>query len=113
MKVYAVRGKKIPVTDKSGPRDPFASPTVESAEVRFQNNMRWLATMRECVKDVQAYEVVWKRFFDIVIRMRDDTYALRPWLIDPLLYKKHLVSTNLNVHFGINDHNFAIGKLVG
>lgn len=50
-------------------------------------------------------------FYDVIIRLRDDSYVLRPWLIDPLIYRGSLVSTKLGASFGLNDHDFAIDRL--
>ena len=107
MDSFIVRGDRIPVTDKAGPRDMFGG-DVEPASTRFQKNMAWLTAMRACLRLVQAYEVKEDMFFDIVVRLRDDSFALQPWLIDPVIYRHRLVSLNLNTNFGINDHNFAI-----
>lgn len=109
MKSFVVRDNKIPVTDKAGPKDMFGQ-GIEPAAVRFQKNMAWLTAVRDAVRMMQAFEVQKNVFFDIVVRLRDDSFALQPWLIDPLIYRKRLVSLDLNRNFGINDHNFAIGK---
>lgn len=111
---YAVIDE-IPVTDKTGPLftegiDLKQMPAAESAEVRFQNNMRWLSTLRECVKWIQQVEHSQKWFFDIVVRIRDDSYIFGPWLFSREKYKNSLVSADFNQNFGINDHNFAVDR---
>ena len=104
---YPLLGNRIPVTEKkiSG----FA--TVESAASRFQNNMRWMSTLRECVKWVQAEEYKQRRFVNYIVRLRDDSYALAPWVFAPISrYKNNLVSANIGSHHGVNDHNFVIDR---
>jgi len=100
---------QVPVKDKAytghdGPRSNF-----EPATSRFQNNMRWMAGLRDCVKWVQIIEESQGWFYDIVIRLRDDTYAMGPWIIDDS-YKKRLTSAKTGAYHGINDHNFAIDR---
>lgn len=109
---FSIRGSKIPVTDKSGPKkDPFASSQgIEPASQRFQNNMRWMSAVRECVKWVQKVEVDERMFFDLIVRLRDDSYAFRPWLIDSSVYLGGITSSRIGMHFGFNDHNFVVDR---
>lgn len=110
-KNFSVRNNKYPVTDKTGP--DHASVTklgYEPAAVRWQNNMRWLAGVRECVRWIQKTELEQRWFYDVIIRFRDDSYAFGPWLLNEEMYKGGFVSTIFGVHFGVNDHNFAIDR---
>ena len=109
---YTIRDGKVPVGDKTGPSGD-GLPTVgnfEPAAERFQNNMRWMGGLRGCMKWVQRTEHAQKAFYDIVIRLRDDSYVLGPW---PILAGKHkdaFVTAALSPNFGVNDHNFAIDR---
>ena len=103
-----VRGV-IPVKDKTysghdGPRDNF-----ESAATRFQNNMRWMAGLRDCVKWVMETEQLQGWHYDLVVRLRDDTYALGPWVLDTT-YLGAMTSSLSGNFRGINDHNFVIAR---
>ena len=61
---FQVVGKVIPVEDKiilnqkrdGANKQAHNDAGVEPASVRFQNNMRWLAGLRDCVKWVQDSE---------------------------------------------------------
>ena len=101
----------IPVTDKIGPTDidaPMVS--VEPALVRWNNNMRWLAGLRECTKWMMKTEYEQRWFYDLVVRLRDDTYAFGPWVLSREKHKGAFVSTKIGVHFGVNDHNFVVDR---
>lgn len=101
----------IPVTDKIGPTDIDAPMVpVEPALVRWNNNMRWLSGLRECTKWMMKAEYEQKWFYDLVVRLRDDTYAFGPWVLTRERYKGVFVSTKLGVHFGVNDHNFVVDR---
>lgn len=102
--------ESVPVTEKKfaghdGPKDNF-----ESAESRFQNNMRWMSGLRECVKWVQEMELELGMFYDIVVRLREDSFALAPWIFTPQKYLGVLTSLDLGSSKGVNDHNFAIDR---
>lgn len=114
---FQVVGEQIPVTDKiikkpekkmSGEMLPEGG--IEKAEVRFQNNMRWLSALRYCVKWMQKEEYHQGIFYDLVVRLRDDTYAFGPWLLSYNTYAGHLVSAKTASFRGINDHNFVVDR---
>ena len=110
---FTVRGQRVPVFNKTGPSMYFPNVTVEvePADVRWQNNMRWMAGLRECTKWVQQVEVEQKWFYTTVVRVRDDTYAFSPWVLTPVeKYMGGFVSAGLLSNFGINDRNFAIDR---
>ena len=103
-------GAPGPVKDKAftghdGPKSNF-----ESASSRFQNNMRWMAGLRDCVKWVMDTEQQQGWHYDLVVRLREDTYALGPWLLDSS-YQHALTSSLSGTFKGINDHNFVIDRL--
>lgn len=110
---YTIRDGKVPVGDKTGPIGEEGLHTVgkfEPAAERFQNNMRWLGGLRGCMKWVQRTENDQKWFYDIVIRLRDDSYVLGPWPIRAEKYKGGFVTAALAPNFGVNDHNFGIDR---
>ena len=82
----------------------------EPAEARFQNNMRWMSGLRDCVKWVQATEHHQGWFYDLVVRLRDDTYVFGPWLLTPEKYKGAFVTAQIASNFGVNDHNFVVDR---
>jgi hypothetical protein len=109
---YTIRDGKVPVGDKTGPigEGLHTVGTFEPAAERFQNNMRWLGGLRGCMKWVQRTEHDQKWFYDIVIRLRDDSFVLGPWPIRAEKYKEAFVTAALAPNFGVNDHNFAIDR---
>lgn len=99
----------IPVRDKEysghdGPKDNF-----ESASSRFQNNMRWMNGLRDCVRWVMDTEQQQGWHYDLVVRLRDDTYALDKWMLDKS-YMNSLTSSSSGSFKGINDHNFVVDR---
>lgn len=109
---YTILRGKVPVGDKSGPVGE-GLPTVgdfEPAAVRFQNNMRWMGGLRSCVKWVQQIEQQQQWFYDIVIRLRDDSFVLGPWVITAQKYQGAFVTAAVASNFGVNDHNFAVDR---
>ena len=109
---YTILRGKVPVGDKSGPVGEDL-PTVkdfEPAAIRFQNNMRWMGGLRSCVKWVQQVEQQQQWFYDIIIRLRDDSYLLGPWPITAEKYRGAFVTAAVAPNFGVNDHNFAVDR---
>lgn len=113
---YEVVAGKIPVSDKivRRPLDHtgagYNDDGIEHADVRFQNNMRWMGALRDCTKWVQKLEYEQGFFYDVVVRLREDTYAFGPWIIDDR-YRGKLTSAGTAAFRGINDHNFVVGRL--
>ena len=108
---YTILNGRVPVGDKTGPYG--AGPTVgefEPAADRFQNNMRWMGGLRSCVKWVQRTEYEQKYFYDVILRLRDDSYLLGPWPIESGKYRGAFVTAAVAPNFGVNDHNFAIDR---
>ena len=108
---YTILDGRVPVGDKTGPSG--MGPTVgdfEPAADRFQNNMRWMGGLRSCVKWVQRTEYEQKYFYDVVVRLRDDSFLLGPWPIESSKYRGAFVTAAIAPNFGVNDHNFAIDR---
>lgn len=102
--------ESVPVTEKKFSGHDGSKNNYESAESRFQNNMRWMAGLRECAKWVQEKELELGLFYDVVVRLRDDSFAMGSWIFDSRIYLNNLVSLDLGSWRGINDHNFAIDR---
>ena len=102
--------ESVPVTEKKFTGHDGSKENYESAENRFQNNMRWMAGLRECAKWVQEIELQQGIFYDIIVRLRDDSFALGPWTFNSETYLNSLISLDLGNSRGINDHNFAIDR---
>ena len=114
---------------------------MEPAADRFQNNLRWMAGLRECVKWMQVGGHVVSRvvppsawipchscsspllllcmqaaeqeqgfFYDLVVRLRDDTFAFADWVFDSNEMKNALTSADLGSYRGINDHNLVLDR---
>ena len=47
--------------------------------------------------------------YDYLVRLRDDTYALGPWVVDDS-YAGALTSSSSGNFNGINDHNFIVDR---
>ena len=69
-----------------------------------------MAGLRECAKWVQEIELQQGIFYDIIVRLRDDSFALGPWTFNSETYLNSLISLDLGNSRGINDHNFAIDR---
>ena len=54
--------------------------------------MRWLGGLRECVKWIQAMEYEQRIFYDLVVRLRDDTLAFGRWIITHEKFHNSLTS---------------------
>ena len=82
----------------------------EKKEKRFQNNLRWMLGLRDCVKWIQETEQKQGFFYDLVIRLRDDTLIFDKWLFDKVNFKNALTSAEIGSYRGINDHNLVIDR---
>ena len=102
--------ESVPVTDKKFSGHDGSKNNYESAASRFQNNMRWMSGLRECAKWVQEKEYENNIFYDIIVRLRDDSFALGPWTFNSRINFNSLTSLDLGSWRGINDHNFAIDR---
>ena len=83
---------------------------IEKANIRFQNNLRWMSGVRDCVKWIQEKEQENRYFYDIIVRLREDTLAFGPWIFDTNTLKGALTSADLGSYRGINDHNLVLDR---
>ena len=86
---FSLRGEAPPVTNKtivinksdlSKKLNPSSSSSSKGGEEevrlyisemdRWQNHMRWMNALRECVMDVQAREIQSRHFYDVIVRVR-------------------------------------------
>jgi len=86
---------------------------VEPAGQRFQNNMRWLGGLRDCVKWTMQKEYEVRDFYDVIVRLRDDTLAFGKWKFYRERYMGALTSARVGSFRGVNDHNFVIDRKWG
>jgi hypothetical protein len=114
---FPIVGGFVPVEDKvmlnqhttkdgAGKNDKGMEPAAD----RFQNNLRWMAGLRDCVKWMQAAEQEQVFFYDLVVRLRDDTFAFADWVFDSAEMKNSLTSADLGSYRGINDHNLVLDR---
>ena len=68
-----------------------------------------MAGLRDCVRWVMETEFSQGWHYDVVVRLRDDTFALGPWVLDKS-YLHALTSSSSGSFRGINDHNFVIDR---
>jgi hypothetical protein len=83
---------------------------IETAAARFQNNLRWMNGLRDCAKWIQSMEQEEGFFYDMVVRLRDDTFAFDDWVLDSNKYKGSITSLSIGNYRGINDHNMVIDR---
>ena len=62
---------------------------------RFQIHMRWRESLRECMLMVEQEEVVQRKFYDIIIRIREDSFVLKALPILPWLHSGRVTSDKL------------------
>jgi hypothetical protein len=107
---YVMTGGVSPVGDKTGPPIRGQNLATEPANSRFQNNMRWMSALRDCVKWVMDTEYEQQQFYDLVMRLRDDSYVLGPWSLSSEKYSKFFVTAAVAPNHGVNDHNFVVDR---
>jgi hypothetical protein len=83
---------------------------VESAEDRFKNNLGWMAGLRDCVKWTQEQEQEQGYFYDVVVRLREDSLVFDTWHIEKRLVKGALTSGYIGANRGVNDHNIVLDR---
>lgn len=66
--------------------------------------------LRDCVKWMQATEQEQGFFYDLVVRLRDDTLAFSEWIFEGPEMKDSLTSLGLGSYRGINDHNLVVDR---
>ena len=69
-----------------------------------------MAGLRECVKWMQSMEQEQGYFYDLVVRLRDDTFAFADWVFDSNDMLDALTSADLGSYRGINDHNLVLDR---
>ena len=82
----------------------------EEAEPRFKNNLSWMGGLRDCVKWMQTSERAHGQFYDLVVRLRDDTLAYGEWIFKYGEMKGALTSADIGSYRGINDHNLVLDR---
>ena len=82
----------------------------EDALPRFQNNMQWLAGLRDCTKWMQQVAQEQGFFYDLVVRLREDSYAFGEWILEGQKLKGAVTSAFLGSYRGINDHNLVLDR---
>lgn len=78
-------------------------------ERRFDVNMRMFAFIRDSLRSMQEVELEKQKFYDLVVRIRDDSYFYGPWIFDPS-YLNYYSSLKINSWFGVNDHDFVLDR---
>ena len=61
----------------------------------FQNHMRWRESLRECMHMIEKDEIGRRSFYDVVMRVREDSFVLKTLLVHKWLYDKRLTSEKL------------------
>ena len=98
--------QKYSTKDGKGVNDKM----VETAEDRFKNNLAWMAGLRDCVKWTQEQEQEQGYFYDVVVRLREDSLVFDTWNIVKSLVKGTLTSGYIGANRGINDHNMVLDR---
>ena len=116
--IFEVIDEFIPVLDKEINTDAQITKDdigvnkkmFESGSIRFQNNLQWMGGVRDCVKWVQDREMEQRLFYDIIVRLREDTLVFDKWMFDRKKVKGFLTSADLGSYNGINDHNLVVDR---
>jgi hypothetical protein len=77
---------------------------------RFEMNFAMLASIRECARHVFARETADGKFYDFVIRLREDSYIFSPWILDISLYKNSIADIKAGGQGGLNDHTLIVAR---
>jgi hypothetical protein len=83
---------------------------IKSAIARFQTHMIWQSGLRECMRWVSSMELKKKRFFDFVMRLREDALIIRNMLISSKWFRNKIVSLETGSNGGINDHAIIVDR---
>ena len=78
-------------------------------ERRFDVNMRMFAFIRDSIRSMQEVELEKQKFYDLIVRIRDDSYFYGVWTFDRS-YLNYFSSLKINSWFGVNDHDFALDR---
>lgn len=84
---------------------PNSSSYTRQMQRRFQVHMHWMNGLRECMLWLDSNELNLNIRYDFVMRLRDDTYVMKPFKMDVARFKNHVVSTQFGGWGAVNDHN--------
>ena len=84
-------------------------PNRVTPEMRFDVNMRMLSNIREGVRHMQDVELFLGQFYNLVVKVRDDSYLYDKWVLDAS-YMNFFSSLRVNSWGGVNDHDFVIDR---
>lgn len=76
---------------------------------RFDNVMRTFNGIRDCTKWIQEKEYIQKLFYDLIVRLRDDTLALGNMTLDHR-YMNIATFAKSGSADGFNDHNYVMDR---
>ena len=66
-----------------------------TAKDRFQIHMRWRESLRECMLMVEKEEILKRKFYDVIIRIREDSFVLKALPILQWLHRGKVTSDKL------------------
>ena len=76
----------------------------------FQLNFAMMSQWRACALMVERHELKTRQFYDYVMRLRDDTYALDAWHLDAVSFRGSISAVEPGGWGGLNDHNFVFAR---
>lgn len=77
----------------------------------FQTVFNQFNGLRKCAIWVQDNEVQTKNIYDFSIRIREDTYILKPFVFNPIEWKNKVVTTNFADYDGLCDRRFVCDRI--
>jgi len=84
------------LTHDDEPNTPSVPPSYSFSPNHTPLLLSCIIGLRECARWVMAAELDQKWFYDVVVRLRDDTFAFGPWLLSPpSLYRGGLSSMSM------------------
>lgn len=81
-----------------------------TAKDRFQIHMRWRESLRECMLMVEKEEILKRKFYDVIIRIREDSFVLKALPILQWLHRGKVTSDKLFNFDGVNDHTLIVPR---
>jgi hypothetical protein len=94
-----------PTKERFEDPQPKSSSYTQQMQRRFQVHMHWMNGLRECMLWLDSNELYLNIRYDFVMRLRDDTYVMKPFKMDVARFKNRVVSTSFGGWGAINDHN--------
>ena len=61
-------------------------------KVTFQNHMRWRESLRECMLMVEKEEIARRSFYDVIMRLREDSFVLKKFVLHRWVYDNKLTT---------------------